>query len=419
VPCADPGGSLDRLDFAALIKPGDLIVCGQGPAEPTALTGRLMQQRAALGGVRAFIGFSWSQTPDPEYTDHVSFSSYCGSANNRRLGDRLEILPVHYSMLAGALGAQAPVLLLQLAAGDDAHSFSFGAAQEYLTDLLPRARLVIAEVNAQAPRTRGARIARAAIDVLVPTDYAPAHLPPPVFGAVERSIAERVAALIEDGATLQFGLGAIPGAVAAALLQHRRLGIHSGLIGDDVLALAQSGALTNECKTLDHGVTVTGMLAGGPALLQWSHDNAGLALRPTSYTHAHENLAGQHRFCAVNSAIEVDLSGQINTEVAAGRYLGAVGGAIDFLRGAAASRGGLPIVALPSTAGGTSRIVAKLSGPVSTSRADAALIVTEHGVADLRGLSIRRRRDHLIAIAAPAYRERLDRSDLSEYLGKG
>ncbi len=148
---------------------------------------------------------------------------------------------------------------------------------------------------------------------------------------------------------------------------------------------------------------------GGARLRQWAHRNPALQLRGTEYTHDAAVLASIDRLVAINSAIEVDLTGQVNAEVAGGVYVGAVGGAIDFLRGAARSKGGLPIVALPATAKGKTRIVAQLSGPVSTPRADAGLFVTEHGIADLRGQPLSRRVRRLIDIAAPEHREDLER----------
>lgn len=179
-----------------------------------------------------------------------------------------------------------------------------------------------------------------------------------------------MAVLIKEGSTLQIGLGTILAAVLRALKRHCDLGIHSGRIGDQVVDLAEAGVPTNARKPVDRGCSVSALLSGGPRLMKWADGNATLRVRPTSYTHDFAVLSSIDRFVAINSAIEVDLTGQINA----------------FLRGAHASRCGSPIVALPSTAGGRSRIVASLSGPTSTSRPDAGLIVTEHGVADRHGL---------------------------------
>jgi acetyl-CoA hydrolase len=401
--------ALDALDWAALVRPGDLVAWGQSCAEPVALAGSLMESRAAVGNFRVFVGISNSPNVDPKYTDHVCFFSYCGTGNTQRLGDKLSILPIHYGRLAETLGRESPVVLLSLAAGCDADHFSCGAAGDYIGDLVHRARLVVAEVSDRAPQTgSGATLRRDHIDLIVRSSSALPEPTPVRFGATEQAVAAQIAGLIGDGATLQIGLGAIPAAVVRALSARRDLGIHSGLIGDEVAELAEAGVITNSRKTVDRGVSVAGLLAGGPRLMRWAHRNSALALRPTSYTHDHSVLASIDRLVAINSAIEVDLSGQVNAEVAGGRYVGAVGGAGSFLRGALESRGGLPVIALPSTAGANSRIVVQLSGPVSTARADVGLVVTEHGIADLRGLSLRARREKMLSIADPAHRGALD-----------
>ena len=336
--------TLEAIDWARLVRPGDLVAWGQSCAEPVALTKSLVESRAAIGGFRAFVGISNSPNVDPKYTDHVAFSSYCGTGNNQRLGDQLDILPIHYGKLVAALGREAPVVLLSLACGCDADHFSYGAAGDYLGDLVHRARLVIAEVSDRVPRTgSGADLRRDQIDLVVRSSSVP---PEPVaarIGTTEQAVAAQVAGLIENGSTLQIGLGAIPAAVLRALSGHRDLGIHSGLIGDEVADLAEAGVISNARKTVDRGLSVAGLLVGGPRLMRWADHNPTLALRPTSYTHDHSVLAS-----------------------------------IDLL-------------------------VA-----VSTARADVGLVVTEHGVADLRGLSLRARREKMLSIADPAHCSALD-----------
>jgi acetyl-CoA hydrolase len=171
----------------------------------------------------------------------------------------------------------------------------------------------------------------------------------------------------------------------------------------------EGGVITNARKSIDPGKTIAGVMMGGRRIHEFAHRNEAIEFRSTRYTHDPDVLASIDRLVAVNSAVEVDLSGQINAEVAGGCYVGAVGGALDFLRGARRSRGGVPIIALPSTAGnGGSRIVASLSGPVSTPRSDAGIFVTEYGIADLRGLTLRQRRERMLAIAHPDHRGALD-----------
>jgi acetyl-CoA hydrolase len=283
-----------------------------------------------------------------------------------------------------------------------------------LVPLIDSARIVVAEVNDRAPFTFCERTVRADdIDIIVRTSRPLPEAESHTSGSAETAIAERIAGLVEDGAVLQIGIGAIPDCVIRALSGHRDLGVHSGLITDGIVDLIASGAVTNARKRIDTGVSVTGLLAGSRRLAEFAHRNPKILLRSTAYTHSQSVIENLDRFTAINSAVEVDLTGQINSETAQGRYVGAVGGAVDFLRGAHGSRGGLPIVALPAAAKGqngpASRIVYKLGGPVSTSRADAGIIVTEYGVADLRGLPVAQRVGRMIAIADPAFRENLER----------
>ncbi|WP_313802383.1 acetyl-CoA hydrolase/transferase family protein [Sphingobium sp.] len=401
--------ALGALEWRNLVRPDDLVVWAQGCAEPTGLTGSLIAARAEAGGFRAFVGISHGASADPANSDYISYRSYCGTGNNRKLGEKLDIMPIHYTALAPTLAAEAPVVLLTLAEGDDADHFSFGMAGDYIGDLLHRARLVIAEVSPHYPRTgTGKAISRHALDLIVRTQSVPLLSSASRLGPPEQRIARHVAGIIEDGSTLQLGLGNIPAAILDALSSHRDLGIHSGMIVDGVADLAEAGIITNARKSIDQGLTVTGLLSGSERLMRWADRNGALSLRPTSYTHDANVLASIDRFVAINSAIEIDLTGQVNAEVAGGRYVGAVGGGAVFLRGAHASRGGLPIIALPSCAGDSSRIVETLSGPVSTARSDVGIVVTEHGIADLRGASIAERRRRLLAITDPTHVAKLE-----------
>jgi len=410
------GGLAERLQ--QLIRPGDTLWWGQATAEPLTLTRAVVQHRHALtqgGRLGVFVGMGVSDTLAPDQADVIDFFGYAAGGPHRKLADAgvLDILPSHYSHLPGLIGAgvlPADVVLLQVSPPDEQGRYSLGLVQEYLPMALQKARVVIGEVNSAIPWTHGSVHLKASdFALLIAAEHAPLDQPRAAIGAVEQAIARHIAGLIEDGATLQLGVGNLPEAVLAALHGHRDLGLHSGAVGDGIAALAEAGVLTNAKKSIDPGVGVGGILMGGERLRRWAHRNPQIELRATEYTHHPEVLAASHRLAAINAAIEVDLTGQINAEVAAGCYVGAVGGAMDFLRGAARSRGGLPIVALPATAKGASRIVAQLSGPVSTPRADAGLIVTEHGVADLRGQTLSRRVRRLIDIAAPEHREGLER----------
>ena len=409
-----------ELDWSAWIRDGDAVMWGQAAAEPLALTRELLRQRQRIGHLEVFIGATWSDCTEVAGAGELRLRSYCGAAGNRLLAKAgvLDILPCHYSQLPALIRSGAlrvDVLMLQLAPPDANGRYSLSLAHDYLIAALEAARVVIAEVNEEAPWTFGSHYLTAEdIDVMVRTSREPLRPPAARCGEIEQAVARRAAALIEDGSTLQLGLGAVPAAVLSELHGRRDLGIHTGALVDPVASLAQAGVITNARKSVDPGVSVAGVLMGGRALCDYVHRNPRVEFRSVDYTHSAGTLARIERFVAVNSAIEVDLTGQINAEVAGGDYVGAVGGAGDFLRGALFSQGGLPIVALPSVAGTgdkrVSRIVARLSGPVSTPRSDSAIIVTEHGVADLRGLSLAERQARLLAVADPQFRESLERA---------
>jgi len=406
---------IGSVDLARYIQPGDLVVWGQGSAEPLSLTEALAGQREHLGGVRCFTGVSSSAAVRPENCDYLSFTSYSGAGANRTLAaaGALDILPAHYSELPGILSRaplRAGVLFLSLPPAGPDGSYGLGLGADYVATLIGHARTVIAEVNDQVPDIAcDRRLTRDEIDVLVHVSRPPPEYPPADARGEHDAIAAHVAGLIPDGATIQLGIGAIPSAIASRLRGHRDLGIHTGVSTDAVAELIEAGVVTGARKSLDPGLAVTGFLMGTRRLIACAAADTSIQLRDTRYTHDPAVLAAQHKFVAINSAIEVDLTGAVNCETAAGRYVGAVGGATDFLRGAARSEGGVPVIALPSTAGAASRIVAALSGPASQSRADAGVIVTEYGVADLRGLTLSQRRDRMLAIAHPGHAEALEK----------
>lgn len=401
---------LSALDFRDWVKPGDMVVWGQASGEPLALTAALMAQRHSIGRFKVFTGLCYSDTPDPQLTDAVEFHSYHGGASNRRLGAQLTILPCHYSELPRILAEQVDVLLLHLPPPDASGNFSLGPSQDYIIPLLGKARTIVAEINDRLPWVDSERGIAAEIDAMVRTSRPPLEIPSRPGDAIDQAIAAKVAGLIDDGATLQIGIGALPAAILTALGDRRHLGIHSGSLFDPVVDLVEAGAVDNSRKGADEGVSIAGLLLGTHKLLSFADRNPQIQMRSSLYTHDIGVLGALHKFTALNSAIEVDLTGQVNAEVADGRYIGAVGGAVDFTRGAHRSRGGMPIVALRSRAGGKGKIVARLSGPVSTSRADAGVIVTEHGVADLRGQPLGARIKRMIAIAHPDDRDSLERA---------
>lgn len=403
-------------DLSAFISRGDTIMWGQSHAEPRRLIRHLIEQRHKVSRVRVFLGIGLSGQLLPEYGDAIDFVAYGGGGTTRKLaeGGALDILPVHYSRFphlvrSGAL--QVDVMMLQVSPPDAQGRHSLSMAREYLTEALRHVQVILAEVHPDVPWTYGGPYLTAEdFDLLIESDE---DLPAEAerkADPVTEAIGRNAASLIEDGATLQTGIGAIPDAVMAQLSDRRDLGVHTGSIGEGMAKLHRSGAVSNARKPVDAGLSIGGVLMGGAGVRAFAHRNSALELRGTEYTHDPMILGQIENFVAVNSAVEVDLTGQINSEVAGGRYVGAVGGIIDFLRAAGSVDRGVPIVALPSTARGQSRIVSRFSGPVSVPRADSCVIVTEQGIADLRGLTLKQRIGTMISIAHPDHRDSLERA---------
>jgi acetyl-CoA hydrolase len=271
--------------------------------------------------------------------------------------------------------------------------------------------VVVAEIDPRLPLTgQDALVSAEDIDVFTEADADEVFLPDPEPSGAELAVAAKVAEIIPDRATVQLGIGGLPVAMCRALAGHRELGLHSGVVPDGVVALMRRGVVTNAHKGEGAGVLVTGGLFGTRALFDFADGNAQLEMRSADYTHSPLVMSRINRLHSINSAVEVDLSGQVNSEIAAKRYLGAIGGQADFVRGAQLSPGGRAIIALPAATpdGKFSRIVPALGGvPVTTARADVDMIVTEYGVAELRGCSLSERAQRLAAIAHPDFRASL------------
>jgi acetyl-CoA hydrolase len=378
-------------DLARHIRPGDGIVAGQACAEPQSLMEALAAQRAAFSGANLFLGVNYAGIVKPEHADHLRLSAYCGAGRNRALADAgvLDIHPHPYSRLAALFRERrirCDVVLLQVSPPNARGEYSMGLAVDYLPPAIATARAVIAEVNDRVPWTHTEKLFRKEdFTLLLESSREPACPPPGRAGEAEAAIARRAAEFIPDGATLEFGLGVLPDAVCAALSSRKNLKIHSGTIGDGVVDLMRCSAI---------GEAVCGQLIGTRRLFDFARDNAAIRMRSTEYTHDPRVLGSLQRFVAINSAVEVDLTGQVNAEVAGGSYLGAVGGALDFMRAANQSPGGVSLLVLPAA-----RVVKSLSGPVSTPRSEAGVIVTERGAADLRGCTLNERMRRMQAIS--------------------
>ncbi len=402
------------LDLARYIRPGMGVVFGQAAGEPATLTAQLVAQRAQFSGAQVFFGSNFSGTFQAEHADHLRFKGFGGIGALRKLATAgaLDPVPCHVSSVAGLIRdgiIPCDVAMVQVSPANAQGEHSFGLIADYVRAAMARASVVIAEVNAQVPWTPCDKPLRTEeFDVVVQSDRPLVELPAAPFGDLERRIAAHLNDLVPGRATLQVGIGAVPEALMALLRDRRGLGVHSGMIGDSVVDLIECGALTNAHKEIDPGVTITGSLIGTSRLYRFADRREGLRMCPSSYTHALGVVGQLKRLVSLNSALEVDLTGQVNAEAVGRDYLGGVGGQVDFVRAAAQSEGGVSIIALPSSGRkGESRIVAQLSGPVTTARSDVDVVATEHGVARLRGRSLRERVRALVAIAAPEHRDAL------------
>ncbi len=411
--------------FASLLRPGDHIIVGQAGGEPLTLTRALIDQADTLSGpVELFLGAVLSDTFARELPPNILLGGYGmmgGSARGfaAQPGALARIVPTPYRELERAFGARripADVVLLQLAASRDGTRLSLGLANDYVVTAARHARLVIAEIHPDAPFTPSTDLASLGetlrIDFAIRAATPLVQSPTMVAESAERRIAELVASVIPDRATVQTGIGALPDAVLGSLAGHRDLGLHSGLIGDSAIALIESGVITNAYKVTDAGFSVTNTVGGTSLTHRHLHENPQFRIKPSFYTHNPGTLASLYRLHAINSALEVDITGQANAEHDGKTWRGGLGGLGDFARSARLSEEGRGIVALASTSrdGKRSRIVsATANGQVTLGRGDADLVITEWGIADLRDASFEQRAQRMIAIADPRFREGLER----------
>ena len=407
--------SLSQLRFADHLEPSDVIGWPQGPGEPLALTEALVAQRAELDSPILFFGLSHSDTLRPEIADHFRFHALNGAGTNRRVTSLAEIFTCHIGstprlLREGHLRVDVTLIHVRALPGG---GYTLGVIADYTQAMVQQARVVMALVNPALPAVRGdACVDEADIDFLVQSDDRIIDMPDPTPSAAEREVARQVASLIPDRATVQLGVGTLPTSVAHALVGHRELGVHSGVVSDSLVDLVERGVVTNAFKGRDEGKTVCGGLFGTQRLRDFAARTGLVELRNADYTHNLAVTGTLAQFHTINAVVEIDLTGQANAEIAAGRYLGAVGGQVDFVQAGVLSPGGRSIIAFPSTTpdGKHSRIVASLGGrPVTTARSEVDVIVTEYGAAHLRGCHVRERTKRLIAIAHPAHRESLER----------
>jgi len=406
--------NLNHFNFKDHVTRDDVIGWPQGPGEPLALTKLLISQGSELGKPTLLFGLTQSDTLRPEIAEHFKFNALNGAGTSRRVTHLAEIFPAHVSslpMLFRSKALKLDVMLIQVRPLGKGQ-FTLGVISDFTQAMIQAARVVIAILNPSLPPLRGdALVEESDIDVLVDGDDQIINMPDPEPTDIERTVAQLVASLIPDKATIQLGVGTLPAAVSAALVQHKDLGVHSGVVSDVLVDLVEKGIVTNAFKSCDAGKTVTGGLFGTQKLRDFAAQTQSVQLRSADYTHNAQTTAQLANFFTINSGIEIDLSGQVNAEVAGGRYLGAVGGYVDFVRAGGLSQGGRSIIAFPSTTpdGKHSRIVSSLIGrPVTAARSDIDMVVTEFGIAELRGKSFKDRARSLLKIAHPSHQEALE-----------
>ena len=407
----DVGG----LDLATVLRRGDRIVFGQACGEPTTLVEALIAQGAAIGDLHAFIATSFSGlfTPQSASAFRLGSMGAIGALRSMTRAGALDVIPVHVGQVGPLIEAgviPCDVAMIQVGPADADGFHSLGLIADHVLAAVEAARVVIAEVNDRVPHTPGERIAAREIDVAVHVSRPPVSVAAARITATDQAIARHAAAYIGDGAVIQTGVGAVPDAILRLLGDRRDLGVHSGMLGDGLVDLVEAGVVTNARKDIDRGVSIVGALIGSERLYRWADRNPALRMCATGYTHDAAVLGRLDRLVTINSAIEVDLTGQVNAEQAGGAYLGGTGGQADFVRAGARSRGGHAIIALAATAkeGAVSKIVERLSGPVTTARSDVDVIVTEFGAAELKGVPLAERARRMVAIAHPDHRGPLD-----------
>lgn len=402
------------IDFTRFLSHDDGVWWGQAAAEPRPLVDALITQNARVGPIRTFTGLSWNDQLAVTMPNRVSMVSYGGLGELRELSrtGRLEVVPCHYSALPRMFAEHhlpCDVGLVQVSPPDRDGRCSLGIGVDYVADAVPHTPVLIAEINAQMPPTIGSDpIPLDRFAATITTDRPLPEDPSRDPDAVDRQIAGCIAELVDDGDTVQLGVGSLGSAVLDSLAGHQDLGFHTGMITDGLMRLVDRGVATGARKELDAGLIVVGTALGSSQLYKRIPELPARFL-PTSYTHSPQILSQLASLVSINFAVEVDLSGQVGAEVSGGVYVGAVGGQVDFTR-AAALTGKRSIIAVRSTFRGRSTIKPRLDGGiVTTARADVDVVVTEHGAAHLRGCSIGERARRLVTVAAPQFRDELEK----------
>ena len=409
-------------DALNLLKDGDFIIVPTGVGEPPTLLTALSDQRrrfrdikvAQILAVRKYGYF------DPETSEHVRHTAFFFGGASRAGGQAgwIDFIPAYFSELPSLIErGQIPAdVVFSMASPMDAHGyFSLSLGADYTMAAVTKARVVVLEVNPNVPFANGhCQVHISQVAALIESSEPVMEVGLPTIGPVQEAIGKYVADMIDDGATLQIGYGGIPDAVVMQLTAKHDLGIHTEMIGDGILTLIESGAVTNRKKNYLPGKMVATFALGSKKLYQFMHRNPALEIHPVDFTNDPYLAAQNDKLMAINATLQIDFLGQCGSESLAHLPYSGTGGQVDFVRAANRSRGGKAFIVLPSTAknDSISRIVPSLSPGthVTTGKNDINYVVTEFGVAQLRGTSAKQRTLEMISIAHPNFRAELAES---------
>jgi len=420
-------------EAVSVIQSGDVVYIHPGCAVPEVLVDAMVARAEELQNVEVchLLGVGEAAYVRPEMEGHFRHNAFFIGKNVRRAvcEGRADFTPIFLHEVTSLLYSheyRVDVALIQVSPPDEHGYCSLGVSVECTKAATDVAKVVIAQINPNMPRTLGdSFIHMNKIDYCVEADVPIKGLPQQEGNETEEEIAvyqkigANVAGLIEDGATLQLGIGRIPDAVVQYLGDRKNLGIHSEMVSDGVLPLIESGVISNRKKTLLPGKIVVAFVLGSQKLFDYVDNNPAFEFRPTHFTNDPFTIARNKKMVAINSALEIDLTGQVCADSIGYKFYSGFGGQLDFIRGAAKSEGGKPIIALPSTAkkGTVSRITPSLKegAGVTTSRGDVHYVATEYGIVNLHGKTIRERIEMLTSIAHPNFRAELERIAREKY----
>ncbi|WMJ82374.1 acetyl-CoA hydrolase/transferase C-terminal domain-containing protein [Clostridium sp. MB40-C1] len=420
----------DAKKAVSHIKSGDRVVVGHACGEPQSLINAMVENKDNYSNVEIvhMVAMGGAEYAKPSMEKHFRHNAIFVGGSTRKAVEagRADFTTCFFHEVPKLFREgymSVDVALIQVSSPDEHGNCSFGVSVDYTKPAADCAKIVIAQVNDQMPRTLGDSFIHVSeIDYIVETSNPIIELQPPKIGEVEKAIGENCASLIKDGDTLQLGIGAIPDAVLLFLKDKKDLGIHSEMFSDGVVELVEAGVITNKKKTLHPGKIIVTFLMGTKKLYNFVNNNPMVEMYPVDYVNDPVVVSKNDNLISINSCVQVDLMGQVCSESVGSKQISGVGGQVDFVRGATMAKGGKCIIAMPSTAGKgkMSRIVANLDkgAAVTTSRNDVDYVVTEYGIAQLKGKTLKERARALINIAHPNFRAELIEEFENKFNGK-